>query len=244
MQSIRGKEMAMVFQDPMVSLNPVLSIGRQISEAIVVHLGADAQAARRQAVELLDLVGIPRANARYDDFPHQFSGGMRQRVMIAMALSCHPQLLIADEPTTALDVTIQIQILDLIKHQRDRLGMAVVWISHDLSVIAELADQVAVMYGGYVVESADVFTLFRQPRHPYTLSLLRSVPRLDQGSSEKLTAIPGSPPDALALPPGCPFAPRCAMAVARCQAENPPLTPRSDGQKAACWIDVETGREL
>src|SRR5512140_3423008 len=208
MQQIRGQYISMVFQDPMTSLNPVLTVGRQIGETMMVHEGLDEKQARQAATHLLEQVGIPNPAMRLDDYPHHFSGGMRQRVMIAMALSCKPRLLIADEPTTALDVTIQVQILDLVKQLRDEMNMAVIWISHDLAVIAELADRVAVMYSGYIVEETDVFQLYRQPLHPYTLALLHSLPRVDTGELDKLSAIPGSPPDATRLPPGCPFAPR------------------------------------
>jgi oligopeptide transport system ATP-binding protein len=242
MQNVRGKDIAMIFQDPMTSLNPVLTIGRQIGEAMMVHRGLTENEARQATIDLLEQVGIPNPKLRVDDYPHHFSGGMRQRVMIAMALSCKPKLLIADEPTTALDVTIQVQILDLIKHLRDQLNMAVIWISHDLAVIAELADRVAVMYSGYIVEETDVYRLYRQPLHPYTLALLQSLPRLDTGELDKLAAIPGSPPDATRLPAGCPFAPRCRYAVLRCQHENPPLMQAGPDHVVACWVDVLTGR--
>jgi oligopeptide transport system ATP-binding protein len=243
MKDVRGKEIAMVFQDPMTSFNPVLTIGTQIGESSIVHLGMGKEEARQRAVELLELVGIPKASERVDDYPHQFSGGMRQRAMIAMALACNPSLLIADEPTTALDVTIQAQIVDLIKEVSERFDMAIIWITHDLGVIAEIADRVVVMYAGFVVEQSDVFNLFEQPSHPYTLSLLKSLPRVDMRTSEKLATIPGSPPDCLRLPPGCPFAPRCAYTVERCQHENPTLEKISLDHKIACWVDVTTGRE-
>jgi oligopeptide transport system ATP-binding protein len=243
MQDIRGKEMAMIFQDPMTSLNPVLTIGRQISESSIVHFGIGQKEARQRSVELLELVGIPQAVDRFDDYPHQFSGGMRQRAMIAMALSCNPSVLIADEPTTALDVTIQAQIVDLIKDLSERFDMAIIWITHDLGVIAEIADRVVVMYAGYVVEEADVFDLFENPSHPYTLALLKSLPRVDTYSSEKLATIPGSPPDCLSLPPGCPFAPRCVFNVERCHHENPTLQQISFEHQIACWVDITTGRE-
>lgn len=244
MTEIRGSDIAMVFQDPMSSLNPVLTIGRQISETMTVHLGITWQEAQERALELLELVGIPEAAARYDDYPHQFSGGMRQRVMIASALACSPSLLIADEPTTALDVTVQAQILELVQDLRDRLEMAIIWITHNLAVVAELADRVAVMYAGFVVEEADVFTLFSNPLHPYTISLLKSVPRVDQVVGDELFAIPGSPPDCLRMPPGCAFAPRCPFAVEKCRQEPPPLEPADDEtHRVACWVDVENGRE-
>ena len=241
MQELRGKEISMIFQDPMTSLNPVLTIGRQIGETMMVHLGMNEKQARQAALDLMDQVGIPNPEVRLDDYPHHFSGGMRQRAMIAMALSCKPRLLIADEPTTALDVTIQAQILDLIKQLRDQLNMAVIWISHDLAVIAELADRVVVMYSGYLVEEADVFQLYRQPLHPYTLALLQSLPRLDTGELDKLASIPGSPPDGTRLPRGCPFGPRCRFSTARCATENPPLIEVGLDRRAACWVDVLTG---
>ncbi len=236
---VRGAEIAMVFQDPMTSLNPVLTIGRQITEALKLHLGMDNEQARARAAELLSMVGIPSAKSRLDDYPHQFSGGMRQRAMIAMALSCNPQLLIADEPTTALDVTIQAQILDLVRRLRDKIGMAMIWISHDLGVVAGLADTVQVMYAGYIVERGPVKEVYGNPRHPYTLGLLGSLPRLDQKHS-KLFSIEGAPPDMRFLPAGCPFAPRCIFRIDKCE-ENPPLVPIADGTSdhiAACWVDV------
>lgn len=243
MEHIRGKEIAMVFQDPMTSLNPVLTIGRQIGEALIIHLGMSEENAHQRTVELLDIVGIPKAADRYGDYPHQFSGGMCQRVMIAMALACNPSILIADEPTTALDVTIQAQIIDLVKTLRDRLGMAVIWITHDLAVIAELADRVVVMYAGFIVEEAGVDTLFEDPRHPYTLALLRSLPRVDSSSDERLTTIPGFPPDGFRFPKGCPFTPRCVYAMERCHVENPRLETIARDHSIACWMDVTTGRE-
>lgn len=243
MQEIRGKDIGMIFQDPMTSLNPVLTIGRQIGETMMVHKGLSEREAREAAINLLDQVGIPNPGMRLDDYPHHFSGGMRQRVMIAMALACKPKLLIADEPTTALDVTIQVQILDLVKQLRDQMGMAVIWITHDLAVIAEIADRVAVMYSGYLVEETDVFQLYRKPLHPYTLALLQSLPRMDTGELDELTAIPGSPPDATRLPPGCPFAPRCRFALAHCNKENPPMMNVGPDHSAACWVNVRTGRE-
>jgi oligopeptide transport system ATP-binding protein len=239
MRLVRGAEIAMVFQDPMTSLNPVLTIGRQITEALKLHLGMDNEQARARAVELLTMVGIPSAADRLDDYPHQFSGGMRQRVMIAMGLSCNPQLLIADEPTTALDVTIQAQILDLVRRLRDKIGMAMIWISHDLGVVAGLADTVNVMYAGYIIERGKVKDVYHDPRHPYTLGLLGSLPRLDR-KNEKLFSIEGSPPDMRTLPKGCPFAPRCIYRIDKCE-ENPPLIPVADGSEdhiAACWVDV------
>jgi oligopeptide transport system ATP-binding protein len=242
LRRIRGNDIAMIFQDPMTSLNPVLTIGRQIGEALELHKGMDRKAARNRSIELLEMVGIPSAHGRIDDYPHQFSGGMRQRVMIAMAISCEPRVLIADEPTTALDVTIQAQILDLIQRLRRELGMAVVLISHDLGVVAGICDRIAVMYAGYIVEEATAEDLFADPRHPYTLGLLRSVPRIDQPPRDRLIPIEGVPPDLVRLPPGCPFAPRCAYAVDRSEEENPVLQPVADGHRVACWVDVREGQ--
>ena len=243
MERVRGREISMVFQDPMTSLNPVLTIGRQISETLIVHIGMSEEDARQRTVELLDMVGIPQPADRYDDYPHQFSGGMRQRTMIAMALACNPSILIADEPTTALDVTIQAQIIELVKTLRNQLGMAVIWITHDLAVIAELADRVVVMYAGFIVEEAGIDTLFEDPRHPYTFALLRSIPRVDRSSDERLTTIPGFPPDGLSFPAGCPFTPRCMYTIERCYTENPKSEEIALDHSIACWIDVTTGRE-
>jgi oligopeptide transport system ATP-binding protein len=238
MRAIRGNEIAMIFQDPMTSLNPVLPIGRQIVEALENHKGMSREAGRRRAVELLDLVGIPSARSRVDDYPHQFSGGMRQRVMIAMAISCEPKLLIADEPTTALDVTIQAQILDLIGRLRRELGMAVILITHDLGVVAGMCDRVHVMYAGHIVESSDVVGVFRDPRHPYTLGLLRSVPRINEPRKERLIPIEGLPPTLVGPEAGCPFAPRCPFRVARSDEERPALEEVAPGHLVACWVDV------
>jgi oligopeptide transport system ATP-binding protein len=242
MRHIRGKEIAMIFQDPMTSLNPVMRIGRQITEALELHMGMDQKQARARAAELLTMVGIPRAADRLDDYPHQFSGGMRQRVMIAMALSCVPQVLIADEPTTALDVTIQAQIVDLVKKLRDELGMAVIWITHDLGVVARLVKNVVVMYAGFIIERSPVEDLYAHPSHPYTLGLLGSLPRLDSHERERLISIQGAPPDLVDQPQGCPFKVRCRYAIDRCSQENPPLMPISLAHEAACWVDVTTGR--
>ncbi|HEX2922591.1 MAG TPA: ABC transporter ATP-binding protein [Chloroflexota bacterium] len=241
MRRVRGKEIAMIFQDPMTSLNPVLTVKRQLTEGLELHLGMDGKAATKRAIELLDMVGIPSARSRVNDYPHQFSGGMRQRVMIAMALACNPKLLIADEPTTALDVTIQAQILDLIKNLRKEFGTAVIMITHDLGVVAGLCDRINVMYAGFIVESASASDLFKDPRHPYTLGLLRSIPRIDEERREKLIPIDGLPPDLIDSPPGCPFAPRCVYAVAKCREENPQLEPVSRGHRIACWVDVTGG---
>lgn len=240
MERLRGSRIGMIFQDPMTSLNPVLTIGKQISEAMVLHHGISNAEARSRTIELLNRVGIPNPSDRLEDYPHQFSGGMRQRVMIAMAISCNPEILIADEPTTALDVTIQAQIIDLAKNLRDQMGMAVIWITHDLAVIAELADRVVVMYAGYVVEEADVFQLFENPRHPYTLALLKSLPRVDAVRSDKrLMTIPGFPPDGLTVFPGCPLASRCVYKVERCLVENPSLELVEPGHKVACWVEIQ-----
>ena len=225
----------MVFQDPMTSLNPVLTVGRQLKEGIRLHLGLESSEAQKRAVELLNLVGIPDAANRLNDYPHQFSGGQRQRIMIAMALSCDPALLIADEPTTALDVTIQAQIITLVKRLKEQLGMSVIWITHDLVVVASLVDKVAVMYAGYIVEIANVIDLYTETSHPYTLGLLQSLPKLDAKERQKLIPIEGSPPDLLEEPDHCPFAPRCRFAVSHCWQENPPLQPIAPQHSVACW---------
>ena len=241
LREIRGQRIAMIFQDPMTSLNPLLTVGRQVAEALEVHQGLGASAARHRAIELLDLVGIPDAKKRVRDYPHQFSGGMRQRAMIAMALSCNPKLLIADEPTTALDVTTQAQIIDLVKRLRDTFGMAIIWITHDLGVVCGLADRVLVMYAGRIVESASANTLLADPRHPYTVGLLASVPQLDGEEPRRLVPIEGLPPELHKLPVGCPFAPRCASVGARCWDENPELVPVGAGHEIACWLGVAGG---
>ena len=242
MRSIRGNKMAMVFQDPTTSLNPVLTINQQVSEALMLHMGKNSKEARERTAELLQLVQIPQAEDRLDDYPHQFSGGMRQRAMIAMALSCNPQILIADEPTTALDVTIQAQIIELMKQLRDEIGMAIIWITHDLGIVAGIADRVAVMYAGFIIASAGVKELYGDPRHPYTLGLLGSVPRLDMKKKEKLTPIFGLPPDLIDLPSGCPFAPRCAYRIDSC-AERPELRTAAPGHEVACWVDITEERK-
>ena len=241
MRKVRGNKIAMVFQDPMTFLNPVLTIGKQIMEALQLHMGMTKKQARERTAELLQMVGIPEAANRLDDYPHQFSGGMRQRVMIAMALACNPQILIADEPTTALDVTIQAQIVDLVKRLRDEIGLAIIWITHDLGVIAGLADRMMVMYAGHVVEEAPVKELYANPRHPYTLGLIGSLPRLDEIRQDRLTSIEGLPPDLIDLPPGCPFQPRCVYAVEKCRQERPELEPVGPKHTIACWVDVSLG---
>ena len=238
LRQVRGNRIAMIFQDPMTSLNPVLTIGRQITESLELHLNMNREQSRKRAIELLQLVGIPGADSRLDDYPHQFSGGMRQRVMIAMGLSCNPQLLIADEPTTALDVTIQAQIVDLVGRLKKELGMAIIWITHDLGVVAGMAERVLVMYAGFIVEEAGVDQLYAQPRHPYTLGLLRSIPRLDLGRQKRLVPIEGLPPDLLDAPVGCPFRFRCQFAVEKCHAENPTLQTVGHNHRVACWVDI------
>ncbi len=232
---VRGNKIAMIFQEPMTSLNPVLTIGRQLTETLELHLKMDGGAATQRAVELLEMVGIPEARSRINDYPHQFSGGMRQRVMIAMALSCNPKLLLADEPTTALDVTIQAQILELLTRLTRELGTSVIIITHNLGVVARYADRVNVMYAGKIVETASAEDLYSQPRHPYTLGLLKSVPRLDQTRKERLDPIEGMPPDLVRLPPGCSFRPRCRFVVDRCAEEVPPLLPVGNNHSSACW---------
>jgi oligopeptide transport system ATP-binding protein len=238
LRAVRGNQIAMIFQDPLTSLNPVLTIGRQISEAVLLHTDMDKKQARQRTVELLDMVGIPEAENRLNEYPHQFSGGMRQRVMIAMALSCDPQILIADEPTTALDVTIQAQIVDLVKRLQDELGMAVIWITHDLGVVAGFVDKVLVMYAGHIVEAAPLKEFYANPRHPYSIGLLGSLPRLDAKTQEKLISIDGLPPDLIDMPDCCPFVARCKHAVDRCNNENPLLRQVGPNHQIACWVDV------
>ncbi len=238
---VRGGQISMVFQDPMTSLNPVMTIGKQMAEPLMLHLNLTKEQARHRSIELLEMVGIPRAGERLKDYPHQYSGGMRQRVMIAMALSCNPQILIADEPTTALDVTIQAQIVDLVKRLRDELGMAIIWITHDLGVVANIAHRVMVMYGGFVIEEADVRDLYADPRHPYTLGLLGSLPKIHEDVHRKLFSIEGMPPILYQTPRSCPFAPRCTYAIERCWQENPLLEPVTDGHRVACWVDTKKG---
>ncbi len=235
LRAVRGGKVGFVFQDPMTSLNPTFSVGFQLREPLRKHMGMSKKAANDRAVELLELVGIPDARERLKDYPHQFSGGMRQRVMIAIALACDPKVLIADEPTTALDVTIQAQILELMADLQSRLGMAVIWITHDLGVIAGIADRVLVMYGGQIVEQAPVRELFANPRHPYTAALLKTVPKVSGEREARLTIIEGQPPMLTAHPTACPFRDRCAHAFDRCERENPARYTVGDGHDAACF---------
>jgi peptide/nickel transport system ATP-binding protein len=244
MRGVRGNEISMIFQEPMTSLNPVLTIGRQIAEALVLHRGMSGKQALERAVEMLTLVNIPEAARRVEQYPHQLSGGMRQRVMIAMALACNPRLLIADEPTTALDVTIQAQILDLMRELKQKTGAAIVLITHDLGVVAEMAQRVVVMYAGRKVEEATVDELFAHPRHPYTEGLLKSIPRLEQVEAEqrpRLAEIPGTVPSLKEEIVGCLFAPRCSYATDRCRREYPPLEAKGPGHFAACWESSRVG---
>lgn len=239
---VRGGQIGMIFQDPMTSLNPVLTIGKQLEEPLLLHVGMSKKQAEERAAELLGMVGIPNAKERLKDYPHQYSGGMRQRVMIAMALSCSPQILIADEPTTALDVTIQAQITDLVKRLRDEIGMSIIWITHDLGVVAGLAHRVVVMYGGFIIEESPVKDLYANPTHPYTIGLLGSLPRVDETERTRLFSIEGAPPVLYNRPTACPFAPRCKWAMERCWNENPMLEPVAPEHRVACWVDTKTGR--
>ncbi|MBY9078119.1 ABC transporter ATP-binding protein [Paenibacillus sp. HN-1] len=236
MRDIRGNEISMIFQEPMTSLNPVFTIGHQMIEGIRLHLNMKKKEAKSYAVDMLRKVGIPRPEVIIDEYPHKLSGGMRQRVMIAMALSCKPKLLIADEPTTALDVTIQAQILELMKSLREESGTAIMLITHDLGVIAEMADKVIVMYAGQVVEETDVFTLFKEPKHPYTQALMRSIPHLDLDGEERLASIPGTVPSLMNMPSGCRFFERCPLAEERCLTKAPPLAEVEVNHKARCWL--------
>jgi oligopeptide transport system ATP-binding protein len=244
MRKIRGGKIGMIFQDPMTCLNPTMTVAKQIAEGLRIHLKLSGDQAQKRAVSLLEQVGIPSAAERANSYPHQFSGGMRQRVMIAIALACNPKLLIADEPTTALDVTVQAQILELISGVCSEFGTAVILITHDLGVVAGMTDRVVVMYAGKVVETAPTDELFANPRHPYTLGLLASVPRLDEKRTSELRTIEGAPPDMLKPPPGCPFMPRCAFARAICRT-MPPLDPVAGNaaHRKACWVDVTDPKE-
>jgi len=236
MRQVRGHEIAMVFQDPMCSLNPVFTIGFQICEALMLHKQMNKKQARARAMELLNLVGIPEAKKRLDNYPHQFSGGMRQRAMIAMALSCEPKLLIADEPTTALDVTIQAQIIDLVIKLQEDLGMAVMWITHDLGIVAEMVHKINVMYAGFIIERGDVQEIYNHTLHPYTLGLLGSLPSIDEAPGTKLISIPGLPPDLVDLPMGCPFYKRCVYREEHCRDHRPILVPaENESHLIACW---------
>jgi oligopeptide/dipeptide ABC transporter ATP-binding protein len=245
LQEVRGNEMSMIFQDPMTSLNPVYTVGAQISEAIRVHERADKNQAKRRAIDLLKQVGIPNADSRVDNYPHEFSGGMRQRAMIAMALACNPDVLIADEPTTALDVTIQAQIIELIDRLKDEFNSAVILITHDLGVVADVANEILVMYAGRVVERADTRSLFYDPQMPYTWGLLGSIPRLDRPKQERLHSIEGTPPSLIRTPTGCKFRPRCPHAFDKCMQE-PALENRVEtpGHLDRCWLSVSDKRRL
>ncbi|MCX6117624.1 MAG: ABC transporter ATP-binding protein [Proteobacteria bacterium] len=236
MQGIRGKEISMIFQDPLSSLNPTMTVGNQIAEVLIKHRGMSSEEARNEAIALMKLVQIPEASERVDQYPHQFSGGMRQRIMIAIALACKPKILIADEPTTALDVTIQGQIIELLRGLRKEINMAVVLITHDLGVVASLADRVAVLYAGEIVESGPVGDIFKKPSHPYTLGLQAAIPNPLKPEKTDLKAIPGSPPDLFSPPTGCAFAARCPFAMEICTRENPPIFDLSDNRKSKCWL--------
>jgi len=238
-RALRGNKISMIFQDPMTSLNPFLRISTQMVETIVLHQKLDKKAAKEKAIEMLRLAGIPAPEKRIDQYPHQFSGGMRQRVMIAMALSCNPEILIADEPTTALDVTIQAQILDLINELSDRLGTAVILITHSLSVVAGMCDKICVMYAGRVVEKGNADEIFADPRHPYTQGLIKSVPRLDKENKQRLYSIPGQPPNVINLPDCCPFFPRCERALDICKTKYPPVTNLGEARSVSCWLYKE-----
>jgi oligopeptide/dipeptide ABC transporter ATP-binding protein len=243
MRHVRGREIAMIFQEPMTSLNPVLTIGRQLTEGLEIHMRKTPAEARARAAELLAMVGIPDPERRLDQYPHHFSGGMRQRMMIAMALACGPSLILADEPTTALDVTIQAQILELMRGLSRQLGVAMLIITHNLGVVARYADRVNVMYAGRIIERASARELYANPRHPYTLGLLRSVPRLDEPLRERLVPIEGQPPDLTRLPAGCAFTPRCAFRVGRCGEHTPALNDVAPGHAAACWESARLAAE-
>lgn len=249
MQSIRGNEIAMIFQDPMTSLNPVYTIGNQIMEAIIRHQNVSKEEAKKKAIEMLKIVGIPSPDDRINQYPHEFSGGMRQRAMIAMALSCEPSLLIADEPTTALDVTIQAQILELMKKLKEEINTSIIMITHDLGVVADVCSRIVVMYGGLIMEEGTTEEIFYTPKHPYTMGLLKSIPRLDLGENQRLVPIEGSPPDLLKPPIGCPFAARCPYAMKICQEKQPPYFESDKNHRSMCWllhedapkVEIDTG---
>jgi oligopeptide transport system ATP-binding protein len=244
MQKLRGSKMGMIFQDPMTSLNPTLTVGRQITENLSKHLKMDAAKAKARAIEMLKLVGIPEAQTRFNQYPHEFSGGMRQRVMIAIALACDPALLIADEPTTALDVTIQAQILEVLRELRSRLNTSIILITHNLGIVAGICDRVVVMYGGQVAETGTVKEIFNHPKHPYTQGLLKSLPRLDTSKEQPLIPIHGSPPDLVHPPAGCAFMPRCAHAMRICERLDPELFDCGGTQAARCWLNHEKVQEV
>jgi oligopeptide transport system ATP-binding protein len=240
--AFRGREVALIFQDPMTSLNPVLTLELQLTEAIVKHYDSTEDEAKDRAIEFLDSVGIPESAQRISNYPHQFSGGMRQRAMIAMMLALNPSLLIADEPTTALDVTIQAQIVELVKEMKKNIDMSMIWITHDLGVVAGLAERVIVMYAGTIVEEADVDSLYLKTQHPYTSALLAALPRVDcSRDADRLKSIPGAPPNLLVKPQGCPFSPRCEYVLEKCWSEKPTLSFVAEDHRAACWVDISTG---
>ena len=242
-QKIRGNKISMIFQDPMTSLNPFLRISTQMTETIVLHQGLNKKEAKLKAIEMLKLAGIPAPEKRIDNYPHQFSGGMRQRVMIAMGLSCNPEILIADEPTSALDVTIQAQILELMQDLSKRLGTAVIMITHSLGVVAGMCNTICVMYAGRIVERGNTEDIFKEPKHPYTRGLIQSVPRLDKETTERLYSIPGQPPNVIDLPPCCPFFPRCSKVMDICKKKYPPLKDFGDGHCASCWLYADKKAE-
>ncbi len=245
MQKIRGGKIGMIFQDPMTSLNPTMTVGKQIAEGIMLHQKLGRKEAMEKTLEMLKLVRIPNPEKRMKQYPHEFSGGMRQRVVIAIALACHPELLIADEPTTALDVTVQAQILDLLKELKNHLNTAVIMITHDLGVVADIAERVIVMYGGEIMEEARVHDIFYKPKHPYTWGLIKSIPRLDADSEKKeLSSIEGTPPDTFNPPKGCPFAPRCENAMGICREEKPKMYLSGEGHRVACWLEDERSPEV
>src|SRR4030065_903374 len=237
-RKVRGSHISMIFQDPMTSLNPVINIGKQLAEPLIENMDMTNEQARKRSIELLALVGISNPDERLKDYPHQYSGGMRQRGMIAMALSCMPEILIADEPTTALDVTIQAQIVELVKRLRQEFGMAIIWITHDLGVVANIAQRVAVMYGGCIIEEASVKEVYANPSHPYTLGLIGSLPKINETGHTRLYSIEGMPPVLYKKPQSCPFSPRCTYAKERCWRENPPLEPIYPEHRIACWVNV------